>query len=261
MKGIVALNTKGLSILFLIVALLVMVTIGYVLSYLIPTQQKAIALNIHSSQAFYVAQSGVEYAIRYALDQGWTTPSTLIGLNGPAVNQRNLGRGRFTISYDSLSDRLTSTGQIQGLGERRITVSNFSSFVSAGLTLVAPLPCWTNPRTEARLYVMNTSASPVTLIAFSASWNEPPVRTLTSLRIDGNQKFAGIYSSGSGTRPFTPPGNSQLLNPNQSVSITLDWNQNIHPFCSVVLTFSDSIGKSYTFALDPEGDGLPSCGG
>jgi hypothetical protein len=29
----------------------------------------------------------------------------------------------------------------------------------------------------------------------------------------------------------------------------------------VVLTFSDSIGKSYTFALDPEGDGLPSCGG
>lgn len=261
MKGIVALNAKGLSILFLIMALLVMVTIGYVLSYLVPTKQKAIALNIPSSQAFYIAQSGVEYAIRYALDQGWTTPTTLVGLNGPAVNQRNLGRGRFTISYDSLSDRLTSTGQIQGLGERRLTVSSFTSFVSAGLILVAPLPCWTNPRTEVRFHVMNTGASPVTLTAFSASWNEPPARTLTRLQIDGSQKFAGTYSSGSGMRLFTPPGNSQLLNPSQSASITPDWNQNIHPFCSVVLTFSDSIGKSYIFSLDPEGDGLPSCGG
>lgn len=259
MKGTRALNKKGLSVLFLVLALLVMVTIGYVLSYLLPVKHKAIALTLSSNQAFYLAQSGVEYSIRYAKDQGWTTPSALLGLNGPGVNQRNLGRGRFTISYDALSDRLTSTGQIAGLGERKIALSNFSTFVSTGLTLVPPPACWVNPRTEARFYIMNQGASVITLTAFSSTWSEPPVRTLTSLRVDGVQKFNGTYSSGSGLQNFTPPGNTQVISPGQTVSVNLYWNANISPHCSVVLTFYDPLGTVYVFSLDPEGDGLPSC--
>lgn len=259
MKGIQRLDKKGLSVLFLVIALLVMVTIGYVLSYLLPTKHRAIALTLYSSQAYYVAQSGLEYAIRYAKDQGWTTPSALLNLNAPGVNQRSLGRGTFTISYDALADRLTSTGQISGLGERRITLSHFSSFVSTGLALVPPLPCWVNPRTVAGLQISNQGASAITLIAFSSSWYEPPVRSLTSLRIDGVQKFNGSYGSGSGLQNFTPLGNSQVVNPGQTVSVNLFWNANISPHCSVVLTFYDALGNPYIFSLDPEGDGLPNC--
>ena len=64
-------NSKGISVLFLVIAMMLMVTIGYVFSYLIPTKQKSVKFPIYSTQAFYIAQSGVEFAIRYAQDQGW----------------------------------------------------------------------------------------------------------------------------------------------------------------------------------------------
>ena len=253
------LNSKGLSVLFLIIAMLLMVTIGYTLSYLIPTKQKTMAFAIHSNQAFYLSQSGVEYAVRYAADQCWTTPASLLGLNTPGVNQRSLGRGTFTLSYDNLTDRIASTGQKPNVSERRITVSNFSSFVSTGLMLVAPVPCWVNPRTEARFYIKNTGCLSITLTAFSFSWRQPPVRTLTTIRIDGLQKFGGVYSSGSGITNFTPPGNSQVINPNQTMMVNAVWNANISPNCSAIVSFYDVLGKEYTFYLDPEDDGLPNC--
>lgn len=259
MKGLKGINANGLSVLFLIVALLVMVTMGYVLSYLLPAKHRAIALALYSVQAFYLAESGVEYAIRYGKDQGWTTPSALLALNAAGVNQRSLGRGSFTISYDAISDRLTSTGQVSGLGERRIILSNFSSFVAPGLALVSPDACWVNPRTEARFYLRNQGTSALSLVAFSSSWYEPPVRSLTGLQIDGVQKFSGSYSSASGLQNFTPPGNTLLINPGQTVRVHLYWNANISPHCSVVFTLYDALGVPYPITLDPEGDGLPSC--
>jgi len=252
-------NTKGISVLFLVMAMLLMVTIGYVFSYLIPTKQKTISFAIHSNQAFYLSQSGVEYAVRFATDQGWTTSASLLGLNAPGVNQRNLGRGSFTISYNNLTDKLTSIGQILNASERRIIISNFTTFVSTGLILVTPAPCWVNPRTVVRFYIKNVGSSGITLTSFSASWREPPVRTLTNISMDGVQKFGGTYSNGSGGRNFTPPGTTQIVNANQTIMVNVIWNQNISPNCSTIVSFFDSSGKEYTFNLDPEGDGLPNC--
>lgn len=241
------------------IAMLLMVTIGYVFSYLIPTKQKSISFAISSNQAFFIAQSGVEYAVRYASDQGWTTPASLLGLNGPGVNQRNLGRGGFTLSYDNTTNKLTSIGAAPNASERRIVVSNFTTFVSTGLVLVVPAPCWVNPRTVARFYIKNVGSSNITLTSFSASWAQPPVRSLTTILMDGVQKFAGSYNSGSGIGNFTPPGNTQIVNPNQTLMGNLVWNQNITPNCSVIISFYDSLGTQYTFILDPEGDGFPGC--
>ena len=110
--------------------MLLMVTIGYVFSYLIPTKQKSVLFPIQSNQAFFIAQSGVEFAVRYAKDQGWTTPTQLLGLNGGAVYQRNLGAGRFTINYTNTTDTLTSFGEVPiGTERRRTVISNFSSFL------------------------------------------------------------------------------------------------------------------------------------
>ena len=110
--------------------MLAMVAMGYVLTYLIPAKQKSVVFPIYSTQAFFLAQSGVEYAVRYAADQpGWTTPPHLLGLNASGVNQRNLGNGMFTISYDVTSNTLTSVGEIPNLGRRTIMVSAFASFV------------------------------------------------------------------------------------------------------------------------------------
>ncbi len=68
-KNFNLINSKGISVIFLVIAMLLMVTIGYVFSYLIPTKQKSVVFPIQSTQAFFIAQSGVEFAVRYAMTQ------------------------------------------------------------------------------------------------------------------------------------------------------------------------------------------------
>ena len=122
-------NSKGISVLVLILAMLLMVTIGYVFSYLIPAKQKSVIFPIQSNQAFFIAQSGVEFAVRYACGNGWTTTTLLNNLNGI---QTNLGRGRFTLTYNfaTYGDKLISVGEVPiGTERRKIVVSNFTSFL------------------------------------------------------------------------------------------------------------------------------------
>ena len=119
-------NSRGLSVLFLVIAMMLMVSIGYVFSYLIPTKQKSVSLVVSSNQAFFLAQSGVEFAVRYATDQGWANKPALNGLDNM---NRNLGRGSFLLDYDEPNDRLISRGQIPNSSERRIVVSSFTSFL------------------------------------------------------------------------------------------------------------------------------------
>ncbi len=121
-------NSKGVSVIFLVIAMLLMVVIGYVFSYLIPSKQKSVVFPIQSTQAFFIAQSGVEFAVRFAKDNGWTTKNLLNANLGAGVT-RPLGNGSFTVTYASGNDTLTSVGYVPtGTERRRIVVSNFSSF-------------------------------------------------------------------------------------------------------------------------------------
>ncbi|MGA2515295.1 MAG: DUF2341 domain-containing protein [Thermodesulfobacteriota bacterium] len=124
-------NIKGISVIFLVIAMLLMVTIGYVFSYLIPTKQKSVVFPIQSTQAFFIAQSGVEFAVRYAKDQSWTTKAQLAGLTGMT---RTFGAGSFTLTYTNTApnlDTLTSVGYVPaGTERRRIVVSNLTSFLN-----------------------------------------------------------------------------------------------------------------------------------
>jgi len=112
--------------------MMLMVSIGYVFSYLIPTKQKSVLFPIQSNQAFFLAQSGVEFAVRYANTQTppWRTPAQLAGLTGMT---RNLGAGRFALTYTNTApnlDTLTSVGEVPiGTVRRSVRVSNFTSFL------------------------------------------------------------------------------------------------------------------------------------
>ncbi len=125
-------NSKGISVIFLVIAMLLMVTIGYVFSYLIPTKQKSVVFPIQSTQAFFLAQSGVEFAAHYADTQTppWTTPAQLAGLTGMTMT---LGAGSFTLTYTNTApnlDTLISVGYVpSGTERRRIVVSNFTTFL------------------------------------------------------------------------------------------------------------------------------------
>lgn len=264
MKNLTIFNSKGISVLFLVIAMLMMVTIGYVYSYLIPTKQKSVIFPIYSNQAFFIAQSGIEYAIRYSSSQGWRTPTDLLQLNNPLVNQRSLGNGRFTLNYSNVTDRLTSTGEITGSTVRRIVkVSNLSSQFLNVLILdpASPTPCWCFGTRRARFYIQNVGSNIVTLTAFSGTWTQPPpARMINRIDMDGNQKFNGNYSSGDPITDFNRPvaSPSQTINPGQTIEVLVRWNANTDA-TNIVIRFYTALGDPFTFNLDPEGDGLPCC--
>jgi hypothetical protein len=186
--SLVLMNSKGISVLFLVIAMMLMVTIGYVFSYLIPTKQKSVVFPIQSNQAFFIAQSGVEFAVRYAKDSGWTTKAALNNLNNAANNARTLGSGRFTLTYASSNDTLTSIGEVPaGTQRRQIVVSNFTSLlyyfvyyksitVNAGgvsngpLTNFPMLVSMTDPNLQA---LPNGAANGGHIAAYNATTNDP----------------------------------------------------------------------------------------
>ena len=159
-----------------------MVTITYVLSYLIPTKQKSVSLVIYSAQAFFLTQSGVGFAVRYAADQGWTTGTQLNNLNNVV---RTLPTGKFTLIYDSVHDKLTSTGVGLNGGTRVITISTFSTFESQHTPMIldpsSPAPCL-KLSTEVDFTIKNRGCSSVILPSFSSSWTQnAPTRHISTI--------------------------------------------------------------------------------
>ena len=181
-------DSKGISVIFLVIAMLLMVVIGYVFSYLIPTKQRSVVFPIQSTQAFFLAQSGVEFAVRYAKDSGWTTKAALNNLNNAGNNARTLGSGRFTLTYDASSnDTLTSIGEVPtGTQRRQINVSHFSSFlyyfayhklitvntgaVNGTLTNFPMLVSMTDPNLQA---LPNGAANGGHIAAYNGTTNDP----------------------------------------------------------------------------------------
>lgn len=260
-------NSKGISVLFLIVALLLMMAVGYVLSYLIPTKQKSVGFPIYSTQAFYLAQSGMEYGVRYCSEQGWrgATDSGRLDydrLNDVGAKNLVIGKvnGKFTIDYSTGTNILTSTGEINNSTEKRIvTVSNFNQFLRLTFT---SSPCWLSgySNQRARFSMRRWRGTTVTLRYFSATWQQSgTTRYITTIRFGNNTRFSGTYYSGSGI---------VILSANQSigtggVNVQIWWNQAMSNPRNLVIAFytaaGAAIGEGYTFNLDPAGNNLPGC--
>jgi hypothetical protein len=258
-------NSRGISVLFLVIAMLLLVTIGYVFSYLIPTKQKSVRFPIYSTQAFSIAQSGVEFAIRYASDRGWrgATDGGIFDINRLNGVSRPLGNGTFTLAYDNTSgDNLTSNGQITGSGENRVVrVSNFSPFLRL-LFVTSPLPYrnpyWSTGTSRARFYIRNVRSTSVILNSFSVSWTQDnPQRTISRIYIAGTEKYRGAYVNGivNFNRPAGGPFTYTLV-PGTVYLVEIRWNNNVTNGRNIILTFYSTIGDSYTFNLDSAGNGL-----
>jgi hypothetical protein len=267
-------NSKGISTIFLAMAIVLMITIGYVFSYLMPTKQRSVIFPIQSTPAYYLAQSGVEYAIRYATVNGWLTTALLANLNGAAVNQRNLGAGSFTITYSNTAptlDTLTSVGQVpSGTEKRRIVVTNFTSFLHQLVLQIDPnngypVPCLYdttgNNYYEARFYIWNVSTtSSITLNSFRATWvpRTPTDPAINRVRFATTSRWTGTYTNGGARTNFTT---NETINAATSIQVRIRFAQitSAYNFSSLVVYFYDTSGNMYTFILDPDHDGLPTC--
>jgi hypothetical protein len=266
LKTYILKNSKGISVLFLVIAMMLMVTIGYVFSYLIPTKQKTSSFPIHSIEAFYLAQSGVEFAVRYSIAT-WGASPTPAQLNGLDNLTRNLGdrNGRFTLDYDQPNNKLTSIGVIPGGAERRIIVSSFTSFLRnpSGVILDprSPAPCWSLGTRRVRFYIINATENAVTFTAFYASWNG--AGTLTDVYMNGAQKYYNAppgLTSPTGRTNFNRGGSSQTILSDQAIPVDIYWDANITG--NIVIRFYYQSGGTwyyYIFYLTPAGGGLGSC--
>ena len=268
------LNSKGISVLFLVIALLLMMSIGYVLSYLIPTKQKSVKFPIYSTQAFYIAQSGAEFGVRYCEDQGWrgATDGGVYDLNRLNGISRSLGNGTLTLAYNNaVGDILTSTGQITGSGENRvIRVSNFSPFLRL-VFVTSPWPYrnpyWSTGTSRARFFLRNVRSTDVVLNAFSASWNSGVTRYIRRIYFGVGTAFntlkylnptATTYANGSGIANFNRPVGGPFtytISTGTVYGIEIRWSGNTNA-TNIVITFYDTAGESYTFDLDSAGNGL-----
>ena len=121
-------KNDGISVIALVIALLLLSSVGFVFSSLIITKQKSAPLPLRSAQAFYLAQAGIEYAIRYTADNYTdfqADPDNIFPL------QKSIGAGSFNVTYDA-GDNITSNGTA-GIGQRVITLSSFVSYLAQGV--------------------------------------------------------------------------------------------------------------------------------
>ena len=134
-------RNDGISVVALVIVLLLMSALGFVFSSLIITKQKSTHLPFRSTQAFYVVQAGIEYAIRYACDNQsdfWKDPDNIFPV------AQSLGAGSFNVTYNA-DESITSTGTA-GIAEREITLASFPSYVAgAEVTLDPGNPPYQDP--------------------------------------------------------------------------------------------------------------------
>ena len=116
------LNNKGVTLITLIIAITIFAIFITVFSYVMVAKHGSSALYVQSTQAYAVAQAGIEYGIRYATDNDSDAINSL--------GEINFGDGSFTLVYDDSNNALTSTGTA-GVAERAIILSSFSGYVGA----------------------------------------------------------------------------------------------------------------------------------
>ncbi len=121
----------GLGLITLLIMILVLSIIIAVFSSLMTTKHFSSYLPVHSKKAFYLANAGIEYGIRYVYKR-WhnfvLNPEGVIP-NPPDYLEKEFYGGKFQISYDKSKDTLISKGSYK-VSERVLKLHHFSGYAS-----------------------------------------------------------------------------------------------------------------------------------
>ncbi len=131
------LGNKGVTLITLIIAITIFAVFITVFSYVMIAKHGSEALYVQSTQAYAVAQAGIEYGIRYATDKYVVDPT--YDYSDFPINDQSFGNGSFTLVYTAATptdtSELTSTG-IVGVATRQIILHGFTGVVSgAGIDI------------------------------------------------------------------------------------------------------------------------------
>jgi Tfp pilus assembly protein PilX len=81
----------GFSVMVIIFVMLVLTAVGYSMTRMMAAKQKSVPITAYSSSAFYVAEGGIGYAVKYL--------SELVSWSSLSDESRSLGNGGFTVSF------------------------------------------------------------------------------------------------------------------------------------------------------------------
>lgn len=130
-------DDKGVTLITLIIAITTFAVFITVFSYVMVAKHGSSALYVQSTQAYAIAQAGIEYGIRYATDNGY---------GSFPINEQPFGDGSFSLDYTDINDAdrpnsLTSTGKIgvtEAVAEREIILEHFVGWVEGEAVTLVP---------------------------------------------------------------------------------------------------------------------------
>ena len=96
-------SQRGVSLMLLIIMITVFAAVAIGIVTLLRTRHESYPYQVQSYQALALADAGVQFATRYALDNGIdfsTNPATYIGPTYSAKNTYSLGNGQFQLRYE-----------------------------------------------------------------------------------------------------------------------------------------------------------------
>lgn len=121
------LGNKGVTLITLIIAITIFAVFITVFSYVMIAKHKSEPLYVQSTQAYAVAQAGIEYGIRYAMGKpGFLADPTN---SNYFPKDQDFGNRNFYLIYDNSNNTLTSTGTV-GVAKREIILQRFKVWVA-----------------------------------------------------------------------------------------------------------------------------------
>jgi hypothetical protein len=184
------LNNKGVTLITLIIAITIFAVFITVFSYVMVAKHGSSALYVQSTQAYSVAQAGIEYGIRYAIgeDHGaafLADPASVF--TGAA---QSFGNGSFTLEYNNGNNNLTSTGTV-GVATRKIILSSFSNYVQAAGVIVLGDPAPYRAAKTIYVPLINNYGEAVEIYKIALVKTTGSQVTLTTIRFGGATEWSG----------------------------------------------------------------------
>lgn len=119
-------RNRGSALLIGVACIVFLALLVMAYSRIMVSRQMGTAVTLGSPRAFYVAQAGVEYAIRFGLDNPSSWGDRFSGVG----ERRGFGGGEFWVQYTDAGglDRLNSRGLFTS-AERSVALDNFTSYI------------------------------------------------------------------------------------------------------------------------------------
>lgn len=182
------LNSRGVSVIAILLVIATMGLLGGSITVLVSTGQVSRTNDLVREQAFYINMGGIEYALKQ-IDDG----------EDPNGDQRYLGNGQFTVTYDSQTGSISVSSDVSAMyGTSNPT---FSIQGPTSGNMADCLEIHTNSAVFASgelngLSYQNTCDSAIVIASMTVSWTQDDGEKLTDIFIGNTEVYssAGVAS-------------------------------------------------------------------